>query len=92
MNLVFSCPKCSAAGEVRFSDEDIEQIRKAILENGRSPTVISRCENGHEVIITLYLRDDKLGIRDIATPLDTGTQGEEKKMGELDWLRKAFGG
>jgi hypothetical protein len=95
MQLVFSCPECSSGAVIDLSEEEVEAIKKTILENGRSPTLLSTCENGHELIVTLYFRDDKLGVRDIAVPIGNGRkkkEPEKKLSGELDWVKDVFGG
>ncbi len=93
MQLVFSCPQCSSGAFIDLSDEEIENIKKAIVEEGRSPTLLSECENGHELLVTLYFRDDELGVRDIAVPIEAGSSSKPKeKPDELDWVKSAFGG
>ncbi len=95
MQLVFSCPECSSGAVIDLSDEEVESIKNTIKENGRSPTLLATCDNGHELLVTLYFRDDELGVRDIAVPMDKGQQkkkpDEKKLAGELDWVKDVFG-
>ncbi len=99
MQLVFSCPECSSGAMINLDEQEVESIKKAIVEDGRSPTLLATCEEGHELLVTLYFRDDELGVRDVAVPLGRGANGkkEEKKSekklaGELDWVKDVFGG
>jgi hypothetical protein len=91
LQLVFKCPICSSGADLDIDDEQIESIKKAILDHGRSPTLLSKCDDGHELLVTLYFRDDELGIRDVAVPLDPNGEKKEKPT-ELDWVRSTFGG
>ncbi|MHA1637346.1 MAG: hypothetical protein ACTSUB_04960 [Candidatus Thorarchaeota archaeon] len=91
MQFVFACPECASEAKIVLDEEEVESIKAGIREKGRSPTLISRCSKGHELLVTLYFRDDELGIRDVIMPLGkAGTKKEKKK--EIDWLRDAFGG
>ena len=90
MQFVFSCPECASEAKIVLDDEEVESIKIGIREKGRSPTLISRCQKGHELLVTLYFRDDELGIRDVLMPLDT-SKGKKEKPKEIDWLRDAFG-
>ena len=95
MELAFSCPKCSSGAIITLDDEEVNNIQKTIVEKGRSPTLLAKCENGHELIVTLYFRDGELGIRDVVMPIDgvtTGGKGKESPPSELDWVRDVFGG
>ena len=72
-------------------------VKNRIKNEGRSPTLIVRCENNHELLVTLYnLRSgDGLGVRDVVVPHRfDGEKAEPKDKGskEIDWLTKAFGG
>ncbi|RLI56603.1 MAG: hypothetical protein DRO93_11185 [Candidatus Thorarchaeota archaeon] len=91
MKLVFSCPECNGQAEVAMTDEEAERVRAQILKQGRSPTLIVRCENGHEILVTLYNTPDGLGIRDVVIPMRKDSE-EGKPVSEIDWLKKAFGG
>ncbi len=95
MELSFSCPECSSGAVINLDEDEIENIKKTIIEKGRSPTLLSRCANGHELLVTLYFRDDELGVRDIAVPIGTGKQDKKKPSkklsGELDWVKDVFG-
>jgi hypothetical protein len=81
---------------VEMTDEEASTIQHRILQEGRSPTVIVRCENNHELLVTLYnLRTgDGLGVRDVVVPHRSAPSESTKKTGskEMDWLAKAFGG
>ena len=90
MQLVFSCPKCSSEAKIVLDEAEVESVKKAIVEEGRSPTLLSKCNNGHDLIVTLYFRDDELGIRDVAMPLDPGK--DDEKPSEFDWVKRTFGG
>jgi hypothetical protein len=93
MELTFSCPKCSAGAVLILKDEEVKNIQQTIIEKGRSPTLLSKCKNGHDLLVTLYFRDDELGIRDVAVPIEPSTKDEIKKRpNELEWVRDAFGG
>ncbi|MGY5872778.1 MAG: hypothetical protein RTV72_11070 [Candidatus Thorarchaeota archaeon] len=93
MELSFSCPKCSSGAIISLDDNEVNNIQETILEKGRSPTLISKCGNGHELLVTLYFRDGELGVRDVVMPIETGSTVESKKPpSELDWVRDTFGG
>ncbi len=96
MNLTFKCPECSGNATIDMSDEEAERIRSRIISEGRSPTLIVRCENDHELLVTLYnLRSGEgLGVRDIVVPMKSEKEPKEKKTGskEVDFLARAFGG
>ena len=95
MQLLVSCPECSTGATISLSEDEVESIKKKIVEAGRSPTLLAKCKNGHELLVTLYFRDDTLGIRDVAVPLGAVESEESmnrKKTSEFDWLRDAFGG
>ncbi len=94
MQLVLSCPECKSGAVVELDENEVEAIKKTIKEKGRSPTVLTTCENGHELIVTLYFRDDELGVRDIAVPMGKTQEAkkpEKKLSGELDWVKDIFG-
>ncbi len=95
MQLLLSCPECSSKATINLSEDEVESIKKKIMDAGRSPTLLAKCKNGHELLVTLYFRDDALGIRDVAVPLGAVESGEPmngKEANEFDWLRDAFGG
>ena len=80
-----------------MSDEEATRVKDRIQNEGRSPTLIVRCENNHELLVTLYnLRSgDGLGVRDIVVPHRSDpdkSKSKEKESKEIDWLAKAFGG
>lgn len=91
MELAFSCPKCSSPTKITLRDDEIENIKVQIKEAGRSPILIARCENGHDLLVTLYFRNDELGIRDVMVSIDVKNK-ETKTISEIDWLRSTFGG
>ena len=94
MELAFSCPECSSGAVIALNEEEIANIKQTIVEKGRSPTLLSRCANGHELLVTLYFRDDELGVRDVAVPIEASKpekETEKKLSGELDWVKDVFG-
>ena len=91
MQFRISCPECSSDATIELKDDEVENIKKAIHDKGRSPTLLSKCDKGHELLVTLYFRDGVLGIRDVIVPLDTG-KPRKKLAREIDWVRSAFGG
>jgi hypothetical protein len=96
MEINFKCPDCSGNAKIEMSDEEAEGIRARIVSEGRSPTMIVRCEGNHELLVTLYnLRSGEgLGVRDIVVPIKSGNEEKESKSGskEVDFLARAFGG
>jgi len=97
MEIRFQCPECKSNASVQMSDEDAIRVKERIQNEGRSPTLIVRCENNHELLVTLYnLRTgDGLGIRDIVVPHRAApdkSETKDKDSKEIDWLAKAFGG
>jgi hypothetical protein len=97
MEIRFKCPECKGNAIVQMSDAEAHSIKERIQSEGRSPTLIIRCENSHELLVTLYnLREGEgLGVRDIVVPhrSDNGkTESKSKDEKEIDWLTKAFGG
>ena len=97
MEIRFKCPECKGNALVQMSDVEASSVKARIQNEGRSPTLIVRCENNHELLVTLYNlhTGEGLGVRDVVVPhrSDTG-KVEPKKKGskEIDWLTKAFGG
>jgi hypothetical protein len=97
MDILFKCPECKGNALVQLSDEEAENVKQRIQNEGRSPTLIIRCENDHELLVTLFNQrgGGGLGVRDIIVPQRADkSSSEEKKDGskEIDWLAKAFGG
>ncbi|MHA2424925.1 MAG: hypothetical protein ACXAEF_09070 [Candidatus Thorarchaeota archaeon] len=96
MELNFKCPECSGNAKIEMSDGEAEGIRARIVSEGRSPTMIVRCESNHELLVTLYnLRSGEgLGVRDVVVPIKSGDDNKSPKSGskEVDFLAKAFGG
>lgn len=97
MDIRFQCPECKGNALVQMSDEDALGVKERIQTEGRSPTLIVRCENNHELLVTLYnLRSgDGLGVRDIVVPHRSDidkSESKDKDSKEVDWLTKAFGG
>ncbi len=91
MDLHFSCPKCNGAAQISLTDEEVNDIQDHIKKQGRSPTLIVKCENGHELLVTLYNTGDGLGVRDVVIPLHSGDE-ESASTSDLDWVSKTFGG
>ncbi|MBD3408347.1 MAG: hypothetical protein GF411_19645 [Candidatus Lokiarchaeota archaeon] len=95
MDITFKCPECQGQTTIKLSDEEAESIKQRIKDEGRSPTMIANCENGHELLVTLYnQRGGKgLGVRDVVVPMKKKEE-PKKRTGskELDWLTDAFGG
>lgn len=96
MEITFKCPECQGKSILALSDGEAAQIKERIRSEGRSPTLIVRCENDHELLVTLYnpRTGDSLGVRDVVVPHRSGEDDMSKKTGskEVDWLAKAFGG
>ena len=97
MEILFKCPYCKGNALVQMSDEEADAVKQRIQNEGRSPTLIVRCINNHELLVTLYnLRSGEgLGIRDIVVPHRSEKESSESKeedSKEIDWLTKAFGG
>jgi hypothetical protein len=94
MLLKFSCPECSSSASLSLKDEEVESIKKSIVEKGRSPTLLTKCDNEHEILVTLYIKDGTLGVRDVVVAIEPGKPGKPRKGGrrEIDWVRDAFGG
>ena len=97
MEILFKCPECKGNAVVSMTDDEANTVKMRIKEEGRSPTLIVRCENNHELLVTLFNQRDGsgLGVRDIIVP--QRTEPEKKKSieegsKEIDWLTKAFGG
>ncbi|MEM2143691.1 MAG: hypothetical protein QXS20_01360 [Candidatus Thorarchaeota archaeon] len=88
MELRFSCPECRGPAFLRLSTEEAETLKARIKSEGRSPTVITKCEKGHELLVTVYLTEKGLAVRDVNVAVRTGA----KKGQEIDWIRSAFGG
>ncbi len=97
MEIRFKCPECKGNASVQMSDTEADTVKERIQNEGRSPTLIVRCEKDHELLVTLYnLRNGEgLGIRDIVVPHRSAsdkTESKKKDSKEIDWLTKAFGG
>lgn len=97
MEILFKCPECKGNALIEMSDEEADTVKQRIQSEGRSPTLIIRCVNNHELLVTLYnLRNGEgLGVRDIVVPhrSDKGSpESKAKDSKEIDWLTKAFGG
>ncbi|MBD3408350.1 MAG: hypothetical protein GF411_19660 [Candidatus Lokiarchaeota archaeon] len=94
MKLVFKCPACDGSALIEMTDEEAAEVKERISKEGRSPTMIVRCENNHELLVTLYnQRGGKgLGVRDVVVPMQKEKKKESKTgSSELDWLTDAFG-
>jgi hypothetical protein len=97
MEIRFQCPECKGNALVHLSDLEASSVKSRIQNEGRSPTLIVRCENNHELLVTLYNlhSGEGLGVRDVVVPhrSDTGmVESNKKDSKEIDWLTKAFGG
>ena len=97
MDILFKCPECKGNALVQMTDEEANEVKQRIQTEGRSPTLIVRCENNHELLVTLYnpRTGEGLGVRDIVVPHRADkddSKSDEKKPSEIDWLSKAFGG
>ena len=97
MEILFKCPECKGNALIEMSDEEADAVKQRIQNEGRSPTLIVRCVNNHELLVTLYnLRSGEgLGVRDIVVPHRSDKESPEPKgkdSKEIDWLTKAFGG
>lgn len=90
MKIVFSCPECRSPAEIEMTGEEEAEIKTKITSTGRSPTIIVRCKQGHELLVTLYNTPNGLGIRDVVVPLRK--EEESKPVSGLDWVSRAFGG
>lgn len=97
MEILFKCPKCKGNALVQMTEEEADIVKQRIQNEGRSPTLIVRCLNNHELLVTLYNLHggDGLGVRDIVVPHRSDketTKSKDKDSKEIDWLTKAFGG
>jgi hypothetical protein len=97
MDILFKCPECKGNASIQMTDEEATEVKQRIQTDGRSPTLIVRCENNHELLVTLYnpRSGEGLGVRDIVVPHRAEkkeSKSEDKKKSEIDWLAKAFGG
>ncbi len=94
MDIPFKCPECKGNAIVRISEDEAKKIKGRIKKEGRSPTLIVECENGHELLVTLYnsRSADGLGVRDVVMPHQSETKKKDNEDREVDWLKKAFGG
>jgi hypothetical protein len=97
MDILFKCPECKGNAKVQMTDEEANEVKQRIQAEGRSPTLIVRCENNHELLVTLYnpRSGEGLGVRDIVVPHRSdadNSKTDEKESSEIDWLTKAFGG
>ncbi|MBD3157388.1 MAG: hypothetical protein GF309_01245 [Candidatus Lokiarchaeota archaeon] len=77
-----------------MDDPEAEAVKKRIADEGRSPTMIVNCSDGHELLITLYMNGGKLAVRDVVVPMRAEDEdtGDDKSSSEIDWLKKTFGG
>ncbi|MFW9845688.1 MAG: hypothetical protein ACFFD6_02985 [Candidatus Thorarchaeota archaeon] len=76
---------------LELGDQETEDIKERILSGGRSPTLIATCTQGHQILVTLYFRDDEFGVRDVMVPIKADKK-ESKEVSEIDWIGDAFGG
>lgn len=93
VEIVFSCPECKGKASMDISEEEVQDVKARIAKEGRSPTMIVACDNGHDLLVTLYNVGDGLGVRDVVVAMKkTEPADENKEVSEIDWLKKAFGG
>ena len=97
MDILFKCPECKGNAKVQMTEEEANEVKQRIQQEGRSPTLIVRCENNHELLVTLYnpRTGEGLGVRDIVVPHRAdvdNSKSDKKESSEIDWLTKAFGG
>ena len=90
MKIPVTCPKCAKIAMLSMNDEEEEEIKSKILSGGRSPALIATCPSGHQLLVTVYFRNDEFGVRDVVVPIQANEQKEE--VSELDWVGRAFGG
>jgi hypothetical protein len=77
-----------------MDEPEAEAVKKRIADEGRSPTMIVNCSEGHELLVTLYINGGKLAVRDVVVPMraENEDNNENKSPSEIDWLKKTFGG
>ncbi len=76
-----------------ITEEEVADVKARIAQDGRSPTVIVKCENGHDLLVTLYNMGDGLGVRDVVVAMTKAeVSGNKTEVSEIDWLKRAFGG
>lgn len=93
MQIVFSCPECKGKASMDISEDEVRDVKERIAKDGRSPTMIVACENGHDLLVTLYNVGDGLGVRDVVVAMKkTESASGKEEVSEIDWLKKAFGG
>jgi hypothetical protein len=97
MDILFKCPECKGNAQVQMTEEEAATVKQRIKDEGRSPTLIVRCENNHELLVTLFNQrnGEGLGVRDIVVPQRAepeSTKSDKEESTEIDWLTKAFGG
>lgn len=91
MRIPVTCPECTADAVIELDAQESEEIKKKILSGGRSPTLIATCEKGHQILVTLYFRNNEFGVRDVMVPIRADKK-EQKEVSEIDWIGDAFGG
>jgi len=86
------CPVCKEPIEITFTNEEIEDIKKFITKNGRSPTYNLVCSKNHNFVVLISLREEKnkpiLYVRDVVL---TFTKKSSNSSNNLDWFKKHFG-
>ena len=55
MEIRFQYPECKGNAIVQMSDEDATGVKERIQNEGRSPTLIVRCENNNELLVTCVM-------------------------------------
>jgi hypothetical protein len=77
-----------------LNEKQEHDVKNRIRSEGRSPTLIAECSEGHELLITLYFRGSELAVRDVIVAYKAGLDENNSKVSksEIDWVRHAFGG
>ncbi len=93
MNLKITCPECDSDATLSLSEEQQNDVKNKIRSEGRSPTLITECSQGHELLITLYFRGSNLSVRDVIVAYKTQPEehDSDESPSEIDWVKQAFG-
>jgi len=94
MNLTVTCPECSKNATLSLNEKQEDDVKNKIRSQGRSPTLITECSQGHELLVTLYFRGSELAVRDVIVAYvpDSEAGKQQKAKSEIDWVKHAFGG
>lgn len=94
MNVTITCPECHNDAMLLLSEKQENDVMNKIRSEGRSPTLITECSEGHELLITLYFRGSQLAVRDVIVAYKAGSKDNNSKVSksEIDWVKRAFGG